>query len=49
MEYQDKVSPSIDVKFMVSDEKDLQSRIGSKVIKASVVIWTTTTLDVARE
>ena len=42
VEYQDKVSPAIDVKFAVHDPVDLEKRIGSKVGKANVVIWTTT-------
>ena len=45
VEYQDKVSPAIDVKFNVIDKADFAKRIEldeSKLTQASVVIWTTT-------
>ena len=45
VEYQDKVSPSIDVKFNVADVSDFASRIGveaSILQSPAVVIWTTT-------
>ena len=45
VEYQDKVSPAIDVKFKVVDQADFAKRIvldDSKVSDPSVVIWTTT-------
>ena len=43
VEYADKVSYSIDVKFPVADTADLAKRIGHSVAdNASVVIWTTT-------
>ena len=45
VEYQDKVSPAIDVKFKVVDQADFAKRIGlddSKLSDPSVVIWTTT-------
>ncbi|MFL0801567.1 MAG: isoleucine--tRNA ligase [Agarilytica sp.] len=44
VEYQDKVSYSIDVRFPVVDEADLEKRIGELPGsgKLSVVIWTTT-------
>lgn len=45
VEYQDKVSPAIDVKFAVADPADFAKRIeldASKLSKPSVVIWTTT-------
>src|SRR5690606_19420755 len=44
VEYQDKTSFSIDVRFAVSDEKDFASRVGELKGKGkiSVVIWTTT-------
>ena len=45
VEYQDKVSPAIDVKFAVSDHADLAQRIGldaAELKSPSVVIWTTT-------
>lgn len=44
VEYQDKVSYSIDVRFQVVDESDFASRIGGEAGqgKISVVIWTTT-------
>jgi isoleucyl-tRNA synthetase len=44
VEYQDKVSPSIDVAFAVTDLADLQQRLGlaEQVDSAALVIWTTT-------
>ena len=45
VEYQDKVSPAIDVKFTISDNADFAKRIDLDVAKLSnpsVVIWTTT-------
>ena len=45
VEYQDKVSPAIDVKFVVSDEKDFAQRVGvseQDLRSPSLVIWTTT-------
>lgn len=45
VEYQDKVSPAIDVKFDVAEEADFASRIGldeSVLDVPAVVIWTTT-------
>ncbi len=45
VEYQDKVSPAIDVKFTVVDTADFAQRVdldASKLAKPSVVIWTTT-------
>ncbi len=45
VEYQDKVSPAIDVKFSIVDQTDFAKRIGvdeSQLTKPSVVIWTTT-------
>lgn len=45
VEYQDKVSPAIDVKFAVADAADLATRLGiddALLGNASVVIWTTT-------
>jgi len=44
VEYQDKTSYSIDVKFPVADERDFESRVGgvSGTGQISVVIWTTT-------
>jgi len=45
VEYQDKVSPAIDVKFAAADVSDFAARIGvdqAKLNQPSVVIWTTT-------
>jgi isoleucyl-tRNA synthetase len=45
VEYEDKTSPAIDVRFAVMDRADLASRFGSlqlPALPASVVIWTTT-------
>ena len=45
VEYQDKISPAIDVKFKVVDHADFAKRIGvneSHLASPSVVIWTTT-------
>ena len=45
VEYQDKMSPAIDVKFGIVDTSDFAKRIGLDVAvlnKPSVVIWTTT-------
>ncbi len=45
VEYQDKISPAIDVKFAINDAPDFAQRIGldsNSVNNASVVIWTTT-------
>ena len=45
VEYQDKVSPAIDVKFDVADRADFAKRIGldcAVLSKPAVVIWTTT-------
>jgi isoleucyl-tRNA synthetase len=45
VEYQDKVSPAIDVKFSIVDHDDFASRIDldvAKLVNPSVVIWTTT-------
>jgi isoleucyl-tRNA synthetase len=44
VEYQDKVSPSIDVRFMVSDQTSIDKAFGGDLGegKVSVVIWTTT-------
>lgn len=45
VEYQDKVSPAIDVKFKVADLVDLAARIGldgESLTNPSIVIWTTT-------
>ena len=45
VEYQDKVSPAIDVKFTVADQADFANRIGveaSTLLNPSIVIWTTT-------
>ena len=45
VEYQDKVSPAIDVKFNVTDLADFATRIGAKeadLASPAVVIWTTT-------
>ena len=45
VEYQDKVSPAIDVKFKVADQADFANRIGveaSTLLNPSIVIWTTT-------
>jgi isoleucyl-tRNA synthetase len=44
VEYQDKVSPSIDVRFVVSDQTDIDKAFGDTLGegKASVAIWTTT-------
>jgi len=45
VEYQDKVSPAIDVKFDVIDVADFANRIdldAAKIANPSVVIWTTT-------
>ena len=45
VEYQDKVSPAIDVKFKVADQTDFANRIGveaSTLLNPSIVIWTTT-------
>ena len=45
VEYQDKVSPAIDVKFKVVDQADFAKRIdldASQLTQPSVVIWTTT-------
>jgi len=45
VEYQDKVSPAIDVKFAVVDAEDLASRINidaAQINNAHLVIWTTT-------
>ena len=45
VEYQDKVSPAIDVKFSVADQTDFANRIGvdaSALLNPSIVIWTTT-------
>lgn len=45
VEYQDKVSPAIDVKFKVVDQADFAKRIGleqAELSSPSVVIWTTT-------
>jgi isoleucyl-tRNA synthetase len=45
VEYEDRISPSIDVRFEVVDLVDLARRLGSSslpVERASVVIWTTT-------
>jgi len=45
VEYQDKVSPAIDVKFPIVDTADFASRIGVELDQLdapSVVIWTTT-------
>ncbi len=45
IEYQDKVSPAIDVKFAVNDIADLAARIEfdvDRLSEPSVVIWTTT-------
>jgi len=44
VEYEDKVSPAIDVRFAVKDLEDLAKRFGVPALKspASVIIWTTT-------
>ncbi|MCP3428930.1 isoleucine--tRNA ligase [Opacimonas viscosa] len=43
VEYQDKVSPAIDVKFAVSDTEQVSQAFGgADVADAAVVIWTTT-------
>lgn len=44
VEYKDKTSPSIDVRFVVSDEKELLSRFGAQkgLGNIAVIIWTTT-------
>jgi isoleucyl-tRNA synthetase len=45
VEYQDKVSPAIDVKFPIADVKDFAKRINfdaTKLASPAVVIWTTT-------
>ena len=45
VEYQDKVSPAIDVKFEVADTEEFANRVGidrSQLHKPAVVIWTTT-------
>jgi len=45
VEYQDRVSPAIDVKFPIVDHADFAKRINidvAKLAKPSVVIWTTT-------
>ena len=45
VEYQDKVSPAIDVAFAVNDAADFAQRIGleaNQIKQAAVVIWTTT-------
>ena len=45
VEYQDKISPAIDVKFSIVDLADFAKRIGIDLVtlnKPSVVIWTTT-------
>jgi isoleucyl-tRNA synthetase len=44
VEYEDKVSPAIDVRFAVKDPGDLAKRFGLSALKspASVIIWTTT-------
>ena len=45
VEYQDRVSPAIDVKFKISDLSDFAKRVGvdeAKLNSPSVVIWTTT-------
>ena len=47
VEYEERVSPAIDVRFPVADEYDLQRRVvvegeGATAGTASVVIWTTT-------
>jgi isoleucyl-tRNA synthetase len=44
VEYQDKVSPSIDVRFVVSNQTDIAKAFGGEFGEgtASVVIWTTT-------
>jgi len=45
VEYQDKVSPAIDVKFGIVDQVDFAKRIGlddGKLSDPSIVIWTTT-------
>jgi len=42
VEYQDKVSPAIDVAFQVVDLEKLKQAFGLDVDSASVVIWTTT-------
>lgn len=44
VEYEDKVSPAIDVRFAVKDSGDLAKRFGVAALKspASVIIWTTT-------
>jgi len=44
VEYEDKTSPAIDVRFAVADTKDLATRFGTSPIasQANIVIWTTT-------
>ncbi|MFT4634610.1 MAG: isoleucyl-tRNA synthetase [Arenicella sp.] len=45
VEYQDKISPAIDVKFAIVDHADFAKRIGidaSSLTNPSIVIWTTT-------
>ncbi|HEY0681629.1 MAG TPA: isoleucine--tRNA ligase [Steroidobacter sp.] len=44
VEYEDKVSPALDVRFGVKDLADLAKRFGVSALKspASVIIWTTT-------
>ncbi|MBM0108621.1 isoleucine--tRNA ligase [Steroidobacter sp. S1-65] len=44
VEYEDKVSPALDVRFAVKDPQDLAKRFGVSALKspASVIIWTTT-------
>nr|WHW29617.1 putative isoleucyl-tRNA synthetase [uncultured bacterium] len=45
VEYQDKISPAIDVKFVISDLSDFAGRIGLEagdLVSPAVVIWTTT-------
>ncbi len=45
VEYQDKMSPAIDVKFLIVDHADFAKRVGidaSVLANPSVVIWTTT-------
>jgi isoleucyl-tRNA synthetase len=44
VEYEERTSPSIDVRFDVVDAADLARRVGARLpsVRASIVIWTTT-------